>query len=120
MSVKLQILLIIAIILYFITLFSLLKKERITLKYTLLWIFSGLFMSIFVIYPKLLEILSEVLGIHEPTNALFFGIISCIIVLLMSLTAIVSNLSQKNRKLVQTISIMDKRLKELETEKELV
>ena len=113
-SLKLQILMLIAIAVYYILLWILLRKRSLNLKYTLLWIFSGLVMFIMGVFPKILSWLSGQVGIETPTNALFSIMFFCIIIILMSLTSIVSKLNNKSKKLIQTIAILEKRVRELE------
>ena len=116
-SLKLQTLMLIAIVVYFILLWMLLRKRSLNLKYTLLWIFSGVVMLIMGAFPKILSWLSSQVGIETPTNALFAIMFFCVIIILMSLTAIVSKLNEKTKRLIQTIAILEKRIRELEENK---
>lgn len=102
MNLQLQIALIVGIVGYFILLYILLKKDKVQLKYTLLWIFSGLVFAVLAIFPKLSLKVSEFLGIYELTNAIFLITIFCVIMILMSLTSIVSGLSKKIKSLCKT------------------
>ena len=113
-SAKFQILLLVAIGMYYFVLFHLLKKKRLSLKYTLLWLFSGLVMLILVLFPGLLTLFSALIGIGMPTNALFAAISFCIIMILITLTSIVSKQTERIKVLTQTLAVMDKRIKELE------
>ena len=113
-STKLQIISLIAIGVYFFVLFHLLKKKRLSLKYTLLWLFSGLVMLVLILLPGLLTWFSALVGIGMPTNALFAVISFCIIMLLIALTAIVSKQTERIKTLTQALAVMDKRIKELE------
>ncbi len=116
-SLKLQILMLIAILVYFVLLWMLLRKRSLNLKYTLLWIFSGAVMLVFGVFPNLLSWISEKIDIATPTNALFAIMFFCIIIILMSLTAIVSKLNEKTKRLIQTIAMLEKRIRELEENK---
>ena len=104
----------IAIVIYFVLLLHLLKKKSLNLKYTLLWIFSGFLMLLLAVFPQLLNWFSGLVGIYEPTNALFAIIIFCNIIILMSLTSIVSKMNEKNKRLIQSIALLEKRIRELE------
>lgn len=114
MSRTLQIAMLLAVAVYFFFLFHLLKKKRLNIKYTLLWIFSGVLMLILALFPRILDVFAKMIGIYEPTNALFAVIFFCIIIILMSLTAIVSKMSEQNKRLTQTIALIEKRLRDLE------
>jgi len=113
-SGKLQIAMLIAIGLYFLIVFHLLKRRSLNLKYTLLWLFSGVIMLVLAIFPKILSWLAALVGIYEPTNALFALMFFCVIIILMSLTAIVSKLNEKSKRVIQTLALMEKRVRDLE------
>lgn len=109
-----QIVMLLAVVLYFGLLFLLLRKRSLNLKYTLLWIFSGILMLILAIFPAVLDWFSALVGIYEPTNALFACVFFCVIIILMSLTAIVSKLNNRVKGLAQYIAVLEKRVRELE------
>ena len=106
--------LIIAIIIYFVIIFKLLKNKSLTLKYTLLWIFSGLLMAFLVIFPQLLTYILGLLGIQTYMYGLFLFCIAFIIMIVMSITSIVSKQNNKIRTLTQETSILEKRIRDLE------
>lgn len=114
---KFQAVILLAVALYFILLFYFLKKRRLNLKYTLLWIFSGIVMLMFALFPGLLDQLCELLGVYNPVNALFAILFFCGIIILVSLTAIVSKLNDRLTQLTQTTALLEKRLRELEGKK---
>ena len=116
MSRTLQIAMLLAVVVYFFFLFHLLKKKRLNIKYTLLWIFSGILMLILALFPRILDVFAKMIGIYEPTNALFAVIFFCIIIILMSLTAIVSKMNERIKRLAQSVALLEKRLREHEEE----
>ena len=117
-SRTLQFALLLAIAAYFIFLAVLLKNKRLNLKYTLLWIFAGLFMLVFALFPQLLHIFARVVGIYEATNALFAMMIFCGIIIMMSLTSIVSKMNDKIKEMAQYVALLEKRLRDMEMEKD--
>ena len=112
-SSRLHIALIVAVIIYFLALGVLLKRNRFLLKYSLIWIFAGIVMLIFAIFPKLLNSLSRFLGIYNPVNALFIMVLCCVVCVLVSLTAIVSAMNEKIKRLTQNQAILEEKIKEL-------
>lgn len=90
----------IALILYFILIIMFLRKKSLSLKYTLLWIFAGIFMVLLVIFPQILNWIVHITNIKLPINGLFVVLISFIIIILMSITSIVSKQSEKIKTLV--------------------
>lgn len=110
----LRITLSIAVICYFVIILFYLKKKMLELKYTLLWLVAGIVMGIMVFFPELLVVFVRLLGIESNMNGLYILCFAFIIAILMSLTAIVSRQSMKIKVLIQEISMMEKRIRELE------
>lgn len=106
--------LIVVVICYFIAILYFLKQKALNLKYTLLWLVAGLVMGILVIVPELLVFIIRIFGIQDNMNGLFIFAIGFIIMILLSLTSIASRQNRKIRTLTQEMSILDKRVRELE------
>ena len=113
-----QIMMLVALAFYALVLIVLLRKKRLELRYSLLWVFSGVLMLILVLFPGLLSGFARTVGIAADANALFSAVLFCLILILMSLTSIVSSLNDKLKKLVQVNALLEKRLRELERRKE--
>lgn len=118
MNIALRISLIIALVFYFSCIYIMLKKGKLNLKYSLLWIFAGIIMFVFALFPSLLEQFAEIMGIMNYLNGLFAVLIFGLMILLMYITTVVSELSLKNRALVQEYSLLEERLRKLENRKE--
>jgi hypothetical protein len=103
---KLQILLFLGTMLFMGFVIMLLRKEKIELKYTLLWFFLSFALIALSLFPKITIVLSHTLGIGLPVNAIFLVIMSLIILILMSLTIVVSKLNQNNVRLAQEIALL--------------
>lgn len=106
----------IAVICYFVIILYYLKKRMLELKYTLLWLAAGVVMGIMIFFPELLVRFVRILGIESNMNGLYVLCIAFIIAILMTLTSIVSRQALKIRTLIQEISMMEKRIRELESE----
>ena len=115
--VTLRVVLIIGIVSYFIIILMFLKKKSLALKYTLLWLAAGAVMGIMVIWPSSLTWFIHLLGITGNMNGLFILSIAFLVMILMSITSIVSKQADKIKNLTQTISRMEKRIRELEKER---
>lgn len=114
MDAILRFTMIVALLVYFITLLLLLKKNKVTLKYILLWLFTGIVMLIIALFPALLEVPLHLLGVKEFTNGLFATVLFFLILIIMSLTMIMSTLSEKQRDLIQKVALYEYRLRKLE------
>ena len=118
MSKTLQIFMLIAVALYFALLIYFLRRKRINLKYSLLWLFSGVVMLLLALFPGILDRTAAIVGIASPVNALFAIVLFCVMIILMSLTAIVSRLNNQLLQLAQTNALLEKRVRELEAKVE--
>ena len=108
----------IAVICYFIIILYYLKKRMLELKYTLIWLAAGVVMGIMLIFPDLLEWFRSLLGIESNMNALYMLCFAFIIKILMTLTSIVSRQMLKIRVLIQEISMLEKRVRDLENKED--
>ncbi len=114
LPVRLQITLITAVVFYFFMMCVFLKNKSLSLKYTLLWLFAGVILGALVMFPGILTWLNGLIGIQENMNGLFVWAIAFIVCILLSLTSIVSRQNHKIRQLIQTISRLENRVRELE------
>lgn len=113
-TTRLQMVVLGALALYFVFLFCLLIKNRLNLKYTLLWLAFGAVLLVVVWFPKLLSIVASLVGFEVASNGLFAILHFCTLILLISMTAIVSKLNEKVKRLIQTIALLERRIRELE------
>ena len=104
----------IAVLLYFILLISLLRKESIILKYAILWLVSGFLFVLFLLFPEIVFSASRMVGISNPVNAVFLLFAGFSLMMLLSITSIVSQDNGKVRKLTQQIALLEERIRELE------
>lgn len=114
----LRITLSVAVVCYFIIILHYLKRKMLELKYTLIWLAAGVVMGVMLLFPDLLEWFRGVLGIESNMNALYILCFAFIIMILMTLTSIVSRQTLKIRILIQEISMLEKRMRELEAGKD--
>ena len=110
----LQVTLSVAVICYFIIILYYLKRKMLELKYTLIWLAAGLVMGIMIYFPELLVRFVRLLGIESNMNGLYILCIAFIMMILMTLTSIASRQQLKIRILIQELSMMEKRIRELE------
>ncbi len=114
MPLPLHIFLIACVSLFFLFLLSYLIKRKLNLKYSLIWLFAGIFMLVVVIFPQIITWFCGLVGIQTPTNAAFFIAIIFLFGLVMMLTAIVSHMNLRIYRNTQMQAILEKRVRELE------
>lgn len=113
-SGKLQIVILLAVLIYFVVLFYLFRSKSLSLKYSLLWLFSGILLLVIALFPELLAWFTDLVGIQTPTNALFAVVLFCVLLILISLTAIVSRQTDRIKNLTQSLALLEMRVRELE------
>lgn len=113
---QLKIVLIAAIAAFFIIVLMLLKRRRLALKYTLLWLLTGVVMLVLVSFPELLLLIAKVSGIQSVMNTLYMMLLAFVLILLMMLTSIVSKQTERIQDLAQSNALLEERLRELEAE----
>lgn len=116
LPVRLRYALLFAVVLFFIIVLSLLKRKRLALKYTLLWLLTVVVLFVLTLWPELLLVLADLVGIQTGMNALYVFLIAFILMILMSITSIVSAQTERIRKLVEANAILERRVRELEAD----
>lgn len=105
-----------AIILIIVTTIVL-KKGRIPIKYSLLWYFSAIIIFAVAVFPFILEWISEIIGFKTISNFVIGIIIALLLFLTMSLTIIISGQKKKITLVIQEVSLLKEKIKELEKRK---
>ena len=91
---------VIVMIIYFI------KKDKLKIKYSLIWLILFVILLICLLIPGFLGFLTNILGFHTPSNMVFSLLISVLVIINITLTGIVSSQDKKIRLLIQEISLL--------------
>lgn len=118
MNAALQISLTIGIVLFLGAILQMLRKKRLNLKYTLVWLFAGLCLVLATLFPEAVGGLARLVGIELASNFVFMLVGLFALLILLSLTSIVSKQNAQIFRLAQNISLMEKRIRDLEGELE--
>lgn len=111
---RLQLFAIVVGVIFLVMMIELIRKNRVTLKYALLWLFSGLVLLVLAIFPQVLNWVAGLIGVYSPVNALFAILLCCGLVLMISFSVIVSGNKKAVVRLTQKISLLENRIRELE------
>ncbi len=114
MNVSLKIFFAVVDLIFLLYIFGLLKKGKLNLKYTLVWLFAAVVLLIVDIFPQIISFIMQIVGIATPVNMVFVFEAIFVLVILLSLTVIVSHMTDRIYKLTQTVAILEKRVRELE------
>ena len=114
MTTVFRIILLVCVLIYLLVIRALMRRGRMSLKYSLIWFLSGVILLICVIFPQVIRFFTRLMGIYSDTNAVFFIGVCFLILIVLSLTSIASGQSERIRTLVQTQAILEKRVRDLE------
>ncbi|WP_307398738.1 DUF2304 domain-containing protein [Paenibacillus anaericanus] len=112
-SINLQIVLITLNIVFLFFLLNNIRRYRLELKYTLLWILLSSIALTLAIFPKLLFFISDNIYIETPVNALYLISFVILFVILYNFTVIISKLSNQSKKLTQEVGLLKNELDQL-------
>lgn len=109
MSISLKIISISFLILVILTVLNLVKKEKILVKYSLVWLFPSVLLLISTMFPSFLQWATKLMGFQESSNMILTILVCLLLIITLTLTVIVSHLKEQLRNLVQEISIIKAR-----------
>ena len=94
----------------------LLKKKKLTERYSIIWLISAGVLLVFAVFPYVVLVLTDLLGMAVPVNVVFLLVIAFILLLLLSLSSIVSGFAEKIKRLAQENALLEERVRRLEAQ----
>ena len=94
------------VVIFAIIILNYIRKNKLNLKYALVWLALLLIMFIALLVPHLLEFLAKILGFELVSNMIFLCAIIVLLCITFSLTIIISRQANSIRLLTQEISIL--------------
>ena len=92
---------------------ELIRRGRLKERYALLWLASGVVLLILSLSRGLLEFLSRQVGIFYPPSLLFLVAFVFLLLITLHFSAVISGLSEKNKRLAQEVALLRQALDEL-------
>ncbi len=117
MSKSLILTILIFAIVLFLSIFYLLRKGRIPVKYALVWLFCVLLILLVSIIPNLMVHLANLLGFELLSNMVLSLFIAILLFLTLVLTVMIAGQKKKTTLLIQEISILKAEVDEVKHEK---
>jgi hypothetical protein len=96
---------------------ELVRRRRLMERYALLWLGAAATLFLLAVWQGLLTALSGDLGVRSGPNLLFAVGFAFVVVLLLSMTLVISRLSEQNKQLAQRVALLADRLGQLEQER---
>ena len=94
----------------------LLKKKKLTVRYSIIWLISAGVLMVFAVFPYVVLVLTDLLGMAVPINVVFILVIAFMLLLLLSLSSIVSGFAEKIKRLAQENALLEERVRRLEAQ----
>ena len=89
-----------------LTLFEMMRRHRLREKYALIWALVALAVITVAVFPRLLVLASDAVGLEVPANLLFFGAAIVILVLTLQHSSELSRLEERTRTLAEEIALL--------------
>ncbi len=105
MNTRIQVIIAVFIILALAIIINMIRKKALELRYALAWIGVGIGVLILDFFPRLMEVISEVLGIADPVNMLFFLGFCFSLIIIFILTIAISRMSVRIKELAQELAL---------------
>jgi len=106
MSLSLRLLLFLFSLIYFLIIFRLLKKDKIPVKYSMVWFLASLVILILSLFPLSLSKFANFVGFLTTSNFIVAIILVLLLIITMVLTIIISNQNKKITLLIQEVSLL--------------
>lgn len=98
---------------------ALVRRRRLSLRDSLLWLLSTGAALVLMAFPELLRMGAKALGVEVPSNALFALGFVYVLANLLSLTIAASDSAERTRKLAQECALLRAEIADLRAEKEM-
>lgn len=108
MSIKLRIALLIFSLIWIFGILMLIRKQKLPIKYSLIWLIASLVLFFIAVVPYILEFFADLFGFLTISNLVLGILITLLLLITLALTCIVSHQKNQITLLIQEISILKK------------
>lgn len=112
MDLRLRILILLVCVGAIFFFFDFIRKEKITLRLALPWLFFIVMTAILAIFPRLIDLTALLLGIASPMNALFFCAIVFLIAIVFFCYLTANRSATRAVRLIQEIALLKDELEQ--------
>ena len=114
MDPKLRIFLLIGAVVYLALIFLLLKKGKLGVRFSLVWLASGGVLLVFAAFPYVVYVLRDLLHMVMPVNLVFTLLFCFVLLLLLTLSVSASGFAERIKTLAQANALLEQRVRALE------
>ena len=90
----------------FVGIIDLIRRGMLKEQYAILWLISAIVLLILSVWRQLLDKIAYVLGVAYAPSLLFLVAFVFLLLIVLHFSVIISNLSEKNKRLSQEIAIL--------------
>ena len=90
----------------FVGIVDLIRRRMLKEQYAILWLISAIVLLILSVWRQLLDRIAYVLGVAYAPSLLFLVAFVFLLLIVLHFSVIISNLSEKNKRLSQEIAIL--------------
>ncbi len=112
MALETQVLAIVSSGALLLVVLELVRRRAFLERYALLWLLSALVLLGLSLWAGALELVSDLIGIKTPSNALFLIAFAFVLLLLLHFSLAVSKLSDQTKILAQRLALSEQQLEE--------
>ena len=114
MQPSLTIVLICFLLIYILFITRAVKRKKMKIEYLIFWIMLGIILIIALLVPDLVNSITNLVGFELPINMIFSVAIFIILYLIFDIFVLISKEENKTTILIQEISLLKKKIEELE------
>ena len=118
LNVELQIFLIISSLVFFLIVCNMSIKKKISIRYSILWIILSITFIGISIFPNIVTWFSNLVQIREPVHTVLLLVVAFILLVIFSYNNSITKLTNENRLMIQKLGMLEKKISDLEKEKE--
>ena len=94
-------------------LFEKIRKQKYIVKFSMPWFLTFLIIIILAVFPSLIDKIAFILGVKEPTNAIFFIAIGILVNNIINLSFSMSESKKQSIRMAQEIALLKKNIFEM-------
>lgn len=106
MSMNLRISVLIFVILLVVSIFLILRKGKLSIRYAIVWLLACSIMLLLIIFPNILNLLIKLIGFEVQSNLVFSIFIVILLLINLSVTIILSSQKEKINLLIREVSML--------------
>ena len=118
MSLILQIVFLLGDLVFLGLIFLLIKRDRLSVRFGMLWLIFGGVWLVFGTVPWLLKVLRGVLRFQVVSNMVFTMLLAFVLLVLLTLSVAASLAARRMRQLAQANALLEERVRRLEQQRE--